>query len=346
MSNFNQLPMVLICGDIVWAHDEVVRLLGSIATVVRVDSQTRAEFLSQLEEKGKFADTVCIYRHNSSADRIGVFDKEIIDKLPSSVKWIAHNGAGYDQIDVHAAKDRGIRVSNTPGAVDEATAITALYLLIATIRQYTRAELSARVGKWKNNLEPAHDPSALTLSILGLGGIGMRFAHMAHALPMKRILYHNRNKVDNAPGWLEYYPKERLGEMLKETDVLSVHIPLRADTEGYVSEGVIRGLKQNARIINTARGKVVDEEALIRALADGHLSAAGLDVYPNEPTINARLLEFPQVTLLPHMGTETEESQRGMEVRALTNLKDFLEKGAGKDLVIEHKAVERLVAKL
>jgi glyoxylate reductase len=155
--------------------------------------------------------------------------------------------------------------------VDEGTAVTALYLLIATIRQYTRAELSARAGNWNNNLEPAHDPSALTLSILGLGGIGMRFAHMAHALPMKRILYHNRNEVNDAPNWLEYYPLERLGEMLKETDVLSVHIPLRKDTEGYVSDEMIRGLKKNARIINTARGKIIDEEALIRALADGHV---------------------------------------------------------------------------
>ena len=155
--------------------------------------------------------------------------------------------------------------------MDDGTATTALYLLIATIRQYTRAELSARAGTWKNGLKPAHDPSALTLSILGLGGIGMRFAHMAHALPMKRILYHNRSKVENAPDWLEYYPKERLGDMLKETDVLSIHIPLRKDTEGFVSEEMIRGLKKNARIVNTARGKVIDEEALIRALADGHV---------------------------------------------------------------------------
>ncbi|KIJ51306.1 hypothetical protein M422DRAFT_223817 [Sphaerobolus stellatus SS14] len=333
----NSLPKILICGNIVWAHEDVKELLGGIAEVVDLDSQTREEFFGELSGNGKFANLVAIYRHNSSADRIGIFDKELIDKLPSSVKWIAHNGAGYDQIDVHAAKDRGIRVSNTPGAVDDGTATTALFLLIATVRQYTKAELSARAGNWKNGLKPAHDPSALTLSILGLGGIGLRFAQMAHALPMKRILYHNRNKLEGAPEWLEYYPKERLAEMLKETDVLSVHLPLKKDTEGYVDEEMIRTLKKGARIVNTARGKVIDEAALIRALEDDHISAAGLDVYPNEPHINPRLLEFPQVTLLPHMGTETEESQRSMEVRALTNLKDFLEKGAGNDIVAEHK---------
>ncbi|KAF8526064.1 2-hydroxyacid dehydrogenase [Hysterangium stoloniferum] len=331
------LPKILICGDIIWAHDDVKELLGGIAEIVRVDSQTRSEFFTQLSDSGKFANAVGIYRHNSSEGRIGIFDKELVEKLPSTVKWIAHNGAGYDQIDVHTTKDRGICVSNTPGAVDDATATTALFLLIATIRQFTRAELSARAGSWKNNLQPAHDPSAMTLSILGLGGIGMRFAQMAHALPMKRILYHNRNPVKDAPEWLEYFPKERLAEMLNETDVLSIHVPLRKDTEGLVGEALIRGLKKHARIINTARGKVLDEDALIRAIEDGHLSAAGLDVYPDEPAINPKLLQFPQITILPHMGTETEESQRSMEVRALTNLKDFLEHGAGNDLIIEHK---------
>ncbi|GJJ08475.1 hypothetical protein Clacol_002693 [Clathrus columnatus] len=338
-----------IAGDIVWAHEEVKGLLGNIANVVRVTSQTREDFFAQCRQGGTFADAVGIYRHNSSADRIGIFDEQLINELPTTVKWIAHNGAGYDQIDVEATKKRvgnkeiqGIRVSNTPGAVDDGTATTALFLLIATVRQFTRAELSARAGIWKRNLVPAHDPSALTLSILGLGGIGSRLAHMARALPMKRILYHNRKPVRDAPEWLEYYSKERLTEMLKETDVLSIHIPLRKDTEGLVNEAMIRNLKRGAIIINTARGKVIDEAALIKALEDGHLSAAGLDVYPNEPEINPRLLDFPQVTILPHMGTETEESQRSMEVRALNNLKDYLENGTGKDIIPEHILTAKL----
>jgi len=164
---------------------------------------------------------------------------------------------------------KGIQVSNTPGAVDDGTATTALYLLIATVRQYTRAELSARARTWKNGLKPAHDPSALTLGILGLGGIGLRFAKMCHALPMKKIMYHNRKPVEGAPEWLEYYPKGRLAEMLHQTDVLSVHVPLKSDTEGLVDEKMIRTLKKGAIIINTARGKVIDEDALIRALEDG-----------------------------------------------------------------------------
>lgn len=179
-------------------------------------STSRAQFLSELSTT--YAGITGIYRHNSSADRIGVFDREIINALPSSVKWIAHNGAGYDQIDVAACKARGIGVSNTPGAVDDGTATTALYLLVSACRQFSIAERSVREGKWKGGLKPAHDPSALTLGVLGMGGIGGHFAKLARAFPMKRILYHSRKPVKDAPEWAEYYAD--MGKMLAETDVL------------------------------------------------------------------------------------------------------------------------------
>jgi len=328
------VPRVLICGDIVWAHDEVRQLFSGIADVILMDSQTRADFLQGLAPNGRYSGMIGVYRHNTSADFVGVFDEEIIASLAPTVKWIAHNGAGYDQIDVAACKRHGIRVSNTPGAVDEATATTALYLILSTLRQYSFSERSLRAGTWKPPTVPAlsHDPSTRTLAILGLGGIGSRLAEFAHPLRM-RILYHSRHKVQSAPEWCEYF--EDVEEMLAITDILSIHVPLRADTEGLVGERWIRKLKKGAIIVNTARGKVIDEEAMIRALEDGHLSSVGLDVYPNEPNVNPRLLEFPTVTLLPHMGTENQDSQRRMEVRALTNLRDFLVKGAGSDLIPE-----------
>lgn len=269
----------------------------------------------------------------SSADRIGIFDAELISKLPDSCKAICHNGAGYDQIDVKACKQRGIIVSNTPGAVDEGTATTALYLLLSALRQFSIAERNLRALKWKSGLPPAHDPSAMTLGLLGMGGIGVYFAKMAHALPMKKIYYHNRSPKKDAPEWAEYVPT--LDELLEKCDVLSVHCPLNEHTVGLVGEAQIRKLRKGSIIINTARGKVIDEAALIRALEDEHLYAAGLDVYPDEPNVNPRLMEFRNVTLLPHMGTETEESQRAMEVRALQNLVDYFQTGKPRDLLAE-----------
>ncbi|KAG6813533.1 hypothetical protein H0H92_010238 [Tricholoma furcatifolium] len=333
-------PKVLICGRMVWAHDDVQRLLGDISEVVYLDSKNRTEFLAAFQPGGKYFDVEGIYRENGSAEIIGVFDKEIINGLSPNVKWIAHNGAGYDPVDVHACIARGIYLSNTPGAVDDATATTALYLLISTLRQYAIAERSLRALEWKpaGISTKTHDLTDRTLAILGLGGIGLRFAELAHAFPM-RIIYHNRNKVQDAPEWCEYF--ENVDEMLAQADVLSVHVPLRPETVGLVGEKMIRTLKPGSIIINTARGKVIDEEAMIRALEDGHLASVGLDVFPNEPEVNPRLLQFPNITLLPHMGTETQDSQRKMEVRALQNLRDYFTTGTGKDLVLEWKNAKK-----
>ncbi|KIM63933.1 hypothetical protein SCLCIDRAFT_15408 [Scleroderma citrinum Foug A] len=330
------MARILVCGDIVWAHDEVKQLFNGLADVVRMDSPDRADFLAGLKPGGKYHGIVGIYRHNDSAARVGVFDKEIIGALAATgtIRWIAHNGAGYDQIDVQECTARGIRVSHTPGAVDDATATTALFLIISCLRHFAWGERSAREGKWKVPISSArtHDLTGRTLGILGLGGIGLRLAHLVHAFPM-RVIYYSRRKVAHAPEWCEYVGS--MVELLRQSDVLSLHVPLRPDTVHLVGEREIRTMKRGSVIVNTARGKVIDEEAMIRALEDGHLSSVGLDVYPDEPNVNPRLLEFPQNTLLPHMGTETQDSQREMEVRALTNLRDFLVKGSGKDLVPE-----------
>lgn len=330
-------PKILICGSILWANDDVKRLLGDLADIVYLDSQNRAEFLAAFESGGKYADVVGIFRQYSSAERIGIFDKEVIEGLSPSVKWIAHNGAGYDSVDVQACIAKGIFLSNTPRAVDEATATTALYLLLSTLRQFSFGEQSLRALRWTpEDISMCHDITGRTLAILGLGGIGLRLAELVQSFPM-RVIYHSRRKRSDAPPYCEYY--EDVDKMLAQADVLSVHVPLSIDTVGLVGERMIRSLKHGAIIINTARGKIVDEDALIKALEDGHLSAAGLDVYPDEPKVNSRLLELPQVTLLPHMGTATRDSRYNMEVQALTNLRDFLLTGMGKDLVVEYQSI-------
>src|ERR1700761_9593245 len=201
-----------------------------------MDSPNRADLFANLKQGGKYEGTVVIYRHNTSADHVGVFDRALIEALPPRVKWIAHNGAGYDQIDVNACKERGahlflnapfrwkggrylllgIIVSNTPIAVDDATATTALYLMISAFRHFTQGERSLRLGRWKSDISASRtrDLTGKTLAVLGLGGIGFRLAELARAFPM-RIIYHSRKKVEGAPDWCEYFGQEQLDEFLE-----------------------------------------------------------------------------------------------------------------------------------
>ena len=145
--------------------------------------------------------------------------------------------------------------------------------MISAFRHFSQAERSLRVARWKSDISSslAHDVTGKTLAILGLGGIGFRLAELAHAFPM-RIIYHSRNKVLGAPDWCEYFEQERLDEFLGLADVLSVHVPLGPGTEGLINGEMIRKLKKGAILVNTARGKVIDESAVIQGLEDGHVS--------------------------------------------------------------------------
>jgi len=171
----------------------------------------------------------------------------------------------------------GIGVSNTPGTVNEATATTALYLVLSTTRHFSKAERSLHAGTWNTPISPGdtHDLSTRTLGILGLGGIGLVLARLVHAFPM-RVLYHNRHRRTDVPEWCEYV--ESVDALCARSDVLSLHVPLCEETRGLVGERQIRAMKRGSVVVNTARGGVLDEAAVIRALEDGHVCAPADDV--------------------------------------------------------------------
>lgn len=167
-------------------------------------------------------------------------------------------------------------MSNTPGAVDEATATTAVFLLIATMRRFSECEAYLRSGKFapgKHIESDARDLSGKTIGILGMGGIGTTFVNYIRPFGMK-MLYHNRRQSATAPQDVEYV--QDLYDMLKQVDVLMVSIPLSQSTRGFIGEKEIRAMKKGSIIVNTARGPIIDEEAMIRALQDGHVSRFGL----------------------------------------------------------------------
>lgn len=149
--------------------------------------------------------------------------------------------------------------------------------MLSAVRHYSPGQRSLRAGTWKPAVtaKNSHDLAGRTLCIFGLGGIGLQLAKYAHAFPM-RIIYHARKRHDDAPDWMEFFGPDRIDEMLRQTDVLSIHVPLRKETEKIIGEREIRALKKGSVIINTARGKVIDEEAMIRALQDGHVSSPSI----------------------------------------------------------------------
>jgi len=233
---------------------------------------------------------------------------------------IAHVGVGYDNIDVAAASAHGILVSNTPGVLDDTTADFAFALLLAAARRVSEADAFVRSGQWKRwslELMIGHDIHHRTLGILGMGRIGQAVARRAAGFSM-RVLYHNRTRVasDIASNIASWVSKE---ELLAESDFLSIHVPLSESTRHAIGEAELRRMKPTAILINTARGPVVDEAALARALSEHWIAAAGLDVFEREPEVHPALLACSNAVLAPHIGSASVDTRLKMTMMAAEN---------------------------
>lgn len=227
-------------------------------------------------------------------------------------------------------------MTNTPGAVDDATSTVAVYLIISAMRQFARAEVACRNLEWKKKLPLARDPEQKVLGIVGLGGIGTVTARrMALGWGMK-VIYHNRSRSTKEPEDFSVEYKESLNDLLADADVVSLHIPMSAKTKHLFGKAQFDAMKPGSVIVNTARGGLIDEEALLEALETGKLHGAGLDVYPDEPKINPAFFQHPSVTLLPHMGTETWDSRDKMALMVLDNILASLRNEPLPNVIPEH----------
>lgn len=253
-------------------------------------------------------------------------DAETIAALPESVKVLSTNSVGFEHIDLDAARARGIRVTNTPGVLTDATADVAMLLILAATRRAAEGERMMREARWQG-LRPTlllgRQITGKRLGIVGMGAIGAATARRARAFGM-RILYHNRRPVaDDVTLGATFVPT--LDDLLAQSDVLSLHCPLTPQTAKLLNHERIAKLPPGAVVVNTARGGLVDDEALISALLSGHVSAAGLDVYANEPDIDPRYRTLDNVFLLPHLGSATIETRTAMGMLAIDNLEAVLE---------------------
>ena len=255
------------------------------------------------------------------ADRI---DADLIKALPASLKIIANFGVGTDHIDLAAAAARGIAVTNTPGVLTDATADLTMLLILAASRRASEGMAEIREESWQG-WGPTHlmgqGLQSRRLGILGMGRIGQATAARARAFGLE-IHYHSRNQLDPEieKGATFHATAESLAQ---HADVLSLHCAATVETRNMVSAALLTHLPAGALLINTARGDLVDDDALINALQDGRLGGAGLDVFKDEPNLDPRYRELQNVFLLPHLGSATVETRTAMGMLALDNLDAF-----------------------
>ena len=255
---------------------------------------------------------------------------ELIARFPAGLGLVANIATGTDNIDLQAAAARGIAVSNTP-VVTEDTADLTMALLLATCRRLGFCERALREGDW--NRGAGHLGSRVhgkVLGIVGMGAIGQAVARRAAAFNMT-ILYHGPSRKPDAEASLGVQYRDSLGELLAGADIVSLNCPLTAASRHLLNAATLRQMKAGAVLVNTGRGALVDEQALVQALASGHLGGAGLDVFEFEPEVTPQLLAFDNVTLLPHIGSATAECRTDMALRALANIRQYLAAGAPID---------------
>lgn len=293
--------------------EEVLALIGQDHQVESYDADPpidRQKLLRSIAYKEGLLCTI--------SDRI---DSEVLDRAPA-LKVIANYGVGFEHIDIDGATQRGIVVTNTPGVLTEATADLAFALILATARRVVEGDRRIREGKfqyWAPLLFLGQDVSGKTLGIIGLGRIGQAVARRAAGFGM-RIIYSSRTRLEPLEEQELKTSYASLDTLLREADFVTLHVPLTPQTRHLIGSRELELMKPSAYLINTSRGPVVDEAALVAALRQGQIRGAGLDVYEREPELSPGLADLENVVLLPHVGSATVETRTLMAFMAANNL--------------------------
>ena len=260
-------------------------------------------------------------------------DKETINKLPNSVKILSNFAVGFGNIDLKAAKDRNIIVTNTPEVLTDATAEIGILLILGACRRASEGIESSRKSNWKWSADYliGKQLTGSRLGILGMGRIGQKIAKIAKSLGMI-IHYHNRSKLSEEKEQGATY-HDNLKSLLLVSDVLSVCCPASKETINLINKDTIEHLPKGAVVTNVARGDIIDDDALIDALDRRKVYAVGLDVYKGEPNLNSGYLKHKSAFILPHLGSATKETRTAMANLAIDNLNEFFKTGNCKNKV-------------
>lgn len=303
-------PRVLVSRKIPEAGLELLRQHCSVTVGAEDGMLKREELLELIQDQDAFLSML--------TDRV---DGELMD-VASELKVVSNYAVGYDNIDVEEAARRGIAVTNTPGVLTEATADLAWALLMDAARRVTEGDRLNRAGQWHEWAPMFHlgkEVTGSTLGIIGFGRIGRAVAKRAAGFNMK-VVVHSRTPLDPEEEKKWGVTFLSLTELLQQSDFVSIHAPYTEETHHLIGAKELAQMKSSAYLINTARGALVDEPALVEALQTGTIAGAGLDVYEDEPRLAPGLKELDNVVLAPHLGSATWETRRAMALRAAKNI--------------------------
>ena len=322
-------PLVMITRKLPDAIE--TRLMELFDVRLNVDDEAMSEV--ELNEAVKTADVLV----PTITDTI---DAKLIAAAGKKLKLIANYGTGVDHIDLAAAREKGITVTNTPDVLTEDTADMTMALILAVPRRLVEGERIVRSGDW-SGWSPTwmlgHRIFGKRLGIIGMGRIGQAVARRARGFGVS-IHYHNRNRVhEEIENELEATYWESLDQMLAHMDFVSVNCPHTPATYHLLSARRLKLLQPHAVIVNTARGEVIDENALTQVLQSGDIAGAGLDVFEHAPAVNPKLLALDNVVLLPHMGSATFEGRGDMGEKVVINIQTFVDDHTPPDRVISDK---------
>jgi glyoxylate reductase len=311
-------PRVIVTRQLMPAVEARMRELFDVQLNADDASFGRAALIAAMREADVLVPTV--------TDRIdaSMFAEALDGAHPQRLALIANFGMGTDHLDLEAARARKIVVTNTPGVFTDDTADLTMALIIAAPRRLASASRAVLTGQWYGwgpSVMLGHKLGGKRLAIIGMGRIGQAVAHRARAFGLE-VVYHNRHRL---PAALENMLGARfdpdLDAMIAGADILALHCPTGAETRGILSAARIATLKPDAYVINTARGDLIDEEALIAALSEGRIGGAGLDVYTSEPNLDPRFMTLPNVVVMPHIGSATMEGRETAGLKVVANIR-------------------------
>ena len=320
-------PIVLHIGEAIkYNHDYYDKEFATRYQVIQNEYLDRESFMKALKTQA-FGQFAAIFRpHFQSGGEMGQWDEELISLLPPSVKIFASAGAGYNWADVDALAKRGIWYANGANASDDAVSDTALWMILSVFRNFTRSQLAARTANpdkfmecHRTNAIISKNPKGQLLGLIGLGNISTLLVGKAKALGMEVVYFDVKRKSPDFEQSLgiRYLSFE---ELLAQADCISLHVPLTPHTKHLIDAKAFSMMKSGAKIINTARGEIIDEDALIKALQSGQISAAGLDVHYHEPQVSPILAGMENVTLTTHVAGGALDTRINFELNAMKNI--------------------------